>query len=198
MNIYEKLDKVRQELAGMSIKKSGKNKFAGYSYYELGDFLPIVQKLCSQNKLLTVVTFTAELAEMVIVDMEKSADRISFTSPFGSADLKGCHLVQNIGAVETYQRRYLYQTAFEIVEHDALDATTGKAEKKSDHREENPAADYATKEQCDTLRQLAADFGDGTKECKRLLAYADDIKLTSAKADDTIHKAEAVLTGRQG
>jgi hypothetical protein len=44
----------------------------------------------------------------------------------GSAALKGCHEVQNIGAVETYQRRYLWVTAMEIVEHDALDATNGK------------------------------------------------------------------------
>ncbi|MNP43870.1 ERF superfamily protein [compost metagenome] len=50
---------------------------------------------------------------------------VEFTSPMGSAALKGCHEVQNIGAVETYQRRYLYVTALEIVEHDALDSTTG-------------------------------------------------------------------------
>ncbi len=31
-----------------------------------------------------------------------------------------------MGAVETYQRRYLWVAALEIVEHDALDATTGK------------------------------------------------------------------------
>jgi hypothetical protein len=33
--------------------------------------------------------------------------------------------VQNIGAVETYQRRYLWVTAMEIVEHDALDSSEG-------------------------------------------------------------------------
>jgi hypothetical protein len=45
-----------------------------------------------------------------------------------SAALKGCHDVQNLGAVQTYLRRYLWTNAFEIVEHDALDATTGGAE----------------------------------------------------------------------
>ena len=44
------------------------------------------------------------------------------------AALKGCHAVQNLGAVQTYLRRYLWTTALEIVEHDAIDATTGKAE----------------------------------------------------------------------
>ena len=39
------------------------------------------------------------------------------------ASLKGCHQVQNLGAVETYIKRYLYQNCFEIVEADALDGT---------------------------------------------------------------------------
>ena len=47
--------------------------------------------------------------------------RIQFTSPMSNASLKGCHEVQNLGAVETYIKRYLYQNCFEIVEADALD-----------------------------------------------------------------------------
>jgi hypothetical protein len=43
-----------------------------------------------------------------------------------SAQLKGCHEVQNLGAVQTYLRRYLWTMAFEICEHDSLDAVTGK------------------------------------------------------------------------
>jgi hypothetical protein len=39
------------------------------------------------------------------------------------ANLKGTHPIQNLGAVETYSRRYLYVTALEIVEHDALDSS---------------------------------------------------------------------------
>jgi hypothetical protein len=65
---------------------------------------------------------------MAIRDVENPADCITLYSPMGSANLKGCHEVQNIGAVETYQRRYLWVAALEIVEHDALDATTGVAD----------------------------------------------------------------------
>jgi hypothetical protein len=63
---------------------------------------------------------------MVVYDTDDGSN-VTFTSPMGSAQLKGFHEVQNIGAVETYQRRYLYVTALAIVEHDALDATTGSA-----------------------------------------------------------------------
>lgn len=124
MSVYQKLQQARIKLQGTELKKSGNNKFAGYQYFELGDFLPAVQGIFSDLGLCGVVSFTADLATLRIVDIE-TKDEISFTSPMGSAALKGCHEVQNIGAVETYQRRYLWVTAMEIVEHDALDAVTG-------------------------------------------------------------------------
>jgi hypothetical protein len=43
-----------------------------------------------------------------------------------SAALKGCHEVQNLGAVQTYLRRYLWVAALEIVEHDAIDSAPAK------------------------------------------------------------------------
>jgi hypothetical protein len=62
---------------------------------------------------------------MTITNIEKPEEQIIITSPMGSAKLKACHEVQNIGAVETYQRRYLWVAALEIVEHDAIDASDG-------------------------------------------------------------------------
>lgn len=108
------------------MKKSGHNKFAGYQYFELGDFLTPIQQIFNEVGLCGVVSFSAETATLRIVDIDAPNEVIEFTSPMGSAALKGCHEVQNIGAVETYQRRYLYVTALEIVEHDALEAVTGK------------------------------------------------------------------------
>jgi hypothetical protein len=62
------------------------------------------------------------MATLNLVDTE-NGDTISFTSPMADANLKGTHPIQNLGAVETYQRRYLYMAALEIVEHDAIDAS---------------------------------------------------------------------------
>lgn len=128
MNIYEKLNAARTAFHALELKKTGHNKFAGYYYFELGDFLiPGIKVLAEQRLCPLPVTFDKDgMARMVIVDVDKPDDRITFESPMGSAALKGCHEVQNIGAVETYQRRYLWVAALEIVEHDALDATTGK------------------------------------------------------------------------
>jgi hypothetical protein len=63
------------------------------------------------------------MAYLTIYDVD-GTDRgfVTFTSPMSSAALKGCHDVQNLGAVQTYLRRYLWTNAFEIVEHDAIDS----------------------------------------------------------------------------
>jgi hypothetical protein len=129
MKIYKKLIDARNMLQTKELTKSGHNKFAGYKYFELGDFLPTVQAIFKEVGLVDVISFTTEVATMTIFDVEDGSS-IVFTSPMGSASLKGCHEVQNIGAVETYQRRYLYTTAMAIVESDALDATTAKEEPK--------------------------------------------------------------------
>jgi hypothetical protein len=124
MKVYKKLVEARVALQGKTLSKSGHNKFAGYKYFELGDFLPAIQSIFSELGLVDVISFDQNIAVMNIYDVEDGSF-VTFTSPMGSAQLKGCHEVQNIGAVETYQRRYLYVTALAIVEHDALDATTG-------------------------------------------------------------------------
>lgn len=129
MNIYEKLQLVRCELQKKTFKKSGKNTYAGYEYFELGDFLPTINELMFEHKLTTSVSFNSEIAILTLINIENPEETITFTSPMSSASLKGCHDVQNLGAVQTYLRRYLYVNTFEIVEHDPLDKTTGKDDK---------------------------------------------------------------------
>jgi hypothetical protein len=130
VSVYKKLQEARVRFHKLSLKKSGENKFAGYKYFELGDFLPSVQDIFYQLGLCGVVAFDKEIAWLTIVDTDKPEDRIAISSPMGSAALKGCHEVQQIGAVETYQRRYLWGAAMEIVENDILDATSGSEEPK--------------------------------------------------------------------
>lgn len=123
-SIHKKLMQARLELQNTDLKKSGHNKFAGYRYFELADFLPTINNIFNKHGLCGVVSYATDIATLTIVDVDDDST-IIITSPMGSAALKGVHEVQNIGAVETYQRRYLWVTAMEIVEHDALDAITG-------------------------------------------------------------------------
>lgn len=124
-SVHKKLMQARIKLQATTLKKSGLNKFAGFQYFELGDFLPQIQQIFSEIGLCGVVSFDTQLATLTITDTEDGSN-IVLTSPMAEANLKGVHPIQNMGAVETYSRRYLWVTALEIVEHDALDATTGR------------------------------------------------------------------------
>lgn len=125
MSVHKKLMQARVMLQSREMKKSGHNKFAGYTYFELGDFLPHIQSIFNEIGLCGVVSFASDIATLTIIDADDGS-QMSLTCPMSSASLKGCHDVQNLGAVMTYIRRYLWTTALEIVEHDVLDATTGQ------------------------------------------------------------------------
>jgi len=129
MNVYQKLNEARDEFHQAKLKKSGHNKFANYYYFELGDFVIPALEIFKQIGLTSIISFGKEEASMTIVNNDKPEDRIILTSPMSSAALKGCHEVQNLGAVQTYLRRYLWVAALEIVEHDALDGTVGSDKK---------------------------------------------------------------------
>ena len=127
--VHKKLMQARIALQNAPLKKSGHNKFAGYSYFELGDFIPTINQIFNEIGLCGVVSYDSEIASLTITDVDDGTN-IIITSPMADANLKGCHPIQNLGAVETYTRRYLWVTAMEIVEHDALDSSAPLKEEK--------------------------------------------------------------------
>lgn len=121
-SVLKKLNQARYKFHTTEIKKTGHNKFANYYYFELGDFLVPALKIFNEVGLCAVVSFDADIARMTITDIDDGSQCV-ITSPMSSATLKGCHEVQNLGAVQTYLRRYLWVSALEIVEHDAVDSS---------------------------------------------------------------------------
>lgn len=138
MSVHRKLMGARVRLLETELKKSGLNKFAGYSYFELGDFIPEIQKIFHEVDLCGVVSYSAEYATLTITDTEDGTV-IVITSPMADANLKGAHPIQNLGAVESYQRRYLWMTAMEIVEHDAIDSSDTATKKAEAQPVQQPA-----------------------------------------------------------
>jgi hypothetical protein len=130
MNVYQKLNEARDLFHQAPLKKSGHNKFAGYSYFELGDFVVPVLEIFKQVGLTSIISFKQDEATMQIINTDKPDEVVTITTPMSEAHLKGCHPVQNLGAVQSYLRRYLWVAAMEIVEHDALDSTTGDKTKE--------------------------------------------------------------------
>ena len=157
MGVHKKLMDARILLQQAPLKKSGHNKFAGYSYFELGDFLPTINQIFSRVGLCGVVSFDKELATLTITDTEDSTE-IKLTSPMADANLKGCHPIQNLGAVETYTRRYLWVSAMEIVEHDALDSSAPLKEDKVIISPTQGAMDNIPPDEVQYLQEMAVDL----------------------------------------
>ena len=128
-NIYTKLMEVRVAFHKLELKKSGLNKFAGFKYYELGDFLVPATKLLQEANLCPMISFNNELATMTLINGDNPEEQITFTSPMRDLELKGTNAVQNLGGVQTYLTRYLYIQLLNIVEADVFDATSGKDDK---------------------------------------------------------------------
>lgn len=139
-NVYKKLAQARVALQKRNVKRGGKNTFVGYDYFELADFIPHVNEIFAEAGLLSVVSYGAEEATLTVIDTDKPEDTVVFATPMAAANLKGAHAVQNLGAVQTYIRRYLYMTALEIVEHDVLDMTQGSPDQQRQQRQQRNQA----------------------------------------------------------
>ncbi len=117
-SVYEKLQKCRAILGDKKIAKSGKNSYSKYEYFELKDFLPIVNKLFEENKLTSIFNLNKEEATLKIINIENISDEVVFSVPVAEAQISGCSPIQALGGQITYLRRYLYINALEIAESD--------------------------------------------------------------------------------
>lgn len=143
--VYTKLAKARKAFKNSNVKKSGENKFQGYKYFELSDILNAVTDINESIGLATVETVTAEKATLTVVNATKPEETIVFEVPMSTAELKGCHPVQQLGAAITYIRRYLYQNAYSVSEPDQLDSG------KQEMRERKPAPQKVAQPQKNTV-----------------------------------------------
>lgn len=129
-NVYQKLQECRVELQQMNLNKSGYNKHAQYKYFELADFLPVINEMFLRKGLTSIFNIDAEEANLTIIDVATNL-QVKFTSPVASAKIPGANEVQCLGGVHTYLKRYLYFNALEIVENDMFDSTQGKKQENT-------------------------------------------------------------------
>jgi hypothetical protein len=194
--VHKKLMEARIRLQGTKLQKSGLNKFAGYKYFELGDFLPEIQNIFNDLGLCGVVSYDVAYATLAITDTDDGTV-IVIASPMAGAELKGAHPIQNLGAVQTYQRRYLWMTAMEIVEHDAIDSSKAEEPKAIPKEEPKVEPKAAPKKYIkgDTLPKqwvepnppwtIEIDAEDPVQWSK-LLVDATNFNLDMAKSEDDV------------
>lgn len=126
-NIYQKLNKFRSAIHNSPLKKTGINKFQNYKYFELGDFIPFVEKYSEQFGLTGLFShdYTTDTAMLRLVNSDKPEEEIIFRAPWVNSNT-GTNPIQQMGADITYFRRYMWQIALELCENDIVDAEDAK------------------------------------------------------------------------
>ena len=125
-NLNESIIKIKVALQGIKLKQSGKNTFAGFTYYELSDFLPSLNKLMLENGVNDQIIIGKEYAELTL---HKGSEKQTYTIPFimfetpkNKNGTDSMQHIQYLGALNTYYKRYLYLNAFGITDGEVIDA----------------------------------------------------------------------------
>lgn len=169
-----KIEQVKKILNDAAIKKTGKNSFQNYSYYELEDInKPITDALISKG-LASLFNFKNDTAYLQIIDSETGA-WIQWHTELRKSDRwinnqKNSTKKGDVGeymkanqALQTYARRTLYLQALEIAEPNVIEQPSYNENKKqhrsakSDEFKIPENTDETTK---DILTKIQKDFGN--------------------------------------
>lgn len=140
-NVYTKLIEARKRFLAANVKKSGINRYAEFKYFTLEDIVPAKTQIFSDLGLVDVVKFFSDTATLELFNADNLDDVIVFNTPTAQDESLIKNPIQKLGAIETYVRRYLYMLMLDIIEPDAIDATSGKDEAPAAPKKSNrPAA----------------------------------------------------------
>ena len=190
-NVFQKLLEARVLFMEEDVKKSGKNMKMSYKYFELQDIVPIATPIFQKVGLLPIVSFSNEDASMTIVNVDNPADLIVFTSPMReiepiiSSKTGGevVNAIQRLGSVETYQRRYLYMIALDIVESDSIEPLTGDNPPPAP----KPTTPATPEKRQEVTKNLTAPEGNATElQIKGLKAALTKLREADPSKEDMI------------
>ena len=134
-SLNESIIAIRVELQNSKIKKSGKNTYAGFDYYELADFLPKLNELMLKESVNDIFKIENEEATLTLIKGSESQvykmPFVLFETPINTKfdsktgevrQVKSMQDIQYLGALNTYYKRYLYLNAFGITDGEVIDS----------------------------------------------------------------------------
>ena len=193
---------IRVSLQNAKLKKSGKNKFAGFDYFELSDFLPKLNELMLGEDINDL--FYIKDGEAVL-ELVKGEEINRYTMPFvlfetpanlkvdsntgETREIKTMQDIQYLGALNTYYKRYLYLNAFGITDGEVIDSMDNGNLGKAGTKAEPKAEAKATVKQIEMLVNLYTN-----DEMAKIFEWAKVENLH----DLTVSQASALIAKRKG
>ena len=170
-----------------NVKKSGRNTFSKYNYFELDDIVPPKTEIFNELALCDIISFSDTEATLTLVNIEKPEETLEFKSPMRDLELKGANAVQLLGGVETYQRRYLYMMVLDIVENDQFDQAPQNNNSKPQPKASSAFADEVvaivsalTPEQRKAAGELIAKLNNGSMNFRDITDTATQSRILKA------------------
>ncbi len=208
-SLNESIISIRVKLQNAKLKKSGKNKFAGFDYFELADFLPKLNELMLEEGINDRFYIQDDYA---VLEIQKGQEINVYKIPFVLFDtptkikenvdtgevreVKSMQDIQYLGALNTYYKRYLYLNAFGITDGEVIDSmnndevTTKKTTSKKLAAKTSPKQEVVTKaspKQIELIQSLVSDI-------PAMLKYYEVEKIE----DLTITQASEIITKKKG
>lgn len=125
-NLNESVILIRVKLQNAKLRKSGHNRFAGFDYFELADFLPKLNELMLEENINDIFLITDKEAKLTLIKGEEKQEYIipftQFSTPLNKNGQPSMQDIQYLGALNTYYKRYLYLNAFGITDGEIIDS----------------------------------------------------------------------------
>lgn len=160
--LNESIISIRVKLQNAKLKKSGKNKFAGFDYFELSDFLPKLNELMLEEGVNDLFTIKEGYAKLILIKGEEKQEYEipfeRFETPLNKSGQPSMQDIQYLGALNTYYKRYLYLNALGITDGEVIDSMNNEElnnNKEPNYR--NELIKYCKKNNID-MKQVSVDY----------------------------------------
>jgi len=211
----KKIQYLKVWLQEQNLKKTGINTFNKFEYFQLPDFLPLVNRKMFELDMFAHfeikpplvnsengVFLSPEMAVLTISNCDMS-ERMTYACPT-AVNNAGGNPIQAAGGVHTYLRRYLWIDALDVAEGDEIDQTAGMpvskpmkapvgTKKGKDDKESIPEGKPATDIQISMIRSLVTpDDIDKVLKAKGLTRLEDLELMQASKWIESAKKQKGV------
>lgn len=191
---------IRVKLQNAKLKKSGKNKYAGFDYFELADFLPKLNELMLEEEINDRFYIKDDYATL---EVQKGEEINTYTMPFvmfetpvnlkvnqttgETREVKSMQDIQYLGALNTYYKRYLYLNAFGITDGEVIDSMNNEEMTAKKTVARRKPISKASPKQIELIQSLVSDI-------PAMLEYYGVEKIEEL----TITQASEIITKKKG